>query len=166
MTKVYKKIVVVDESNKVIGAEQLPAAIAKKLLRQSVRVFVCNELDEVVVQKRGQHVNLPGLLDTSAGGHVDFDETYDTAAIRELAEEVGIRDIPLTTLTTSWRNGDSFSAVYKVTIPSTTKLVYDPEEIEALLWIKKDTLDVMTATTPEQFSPDFLTTWAHVRDQI
>lgn len=166
MTKVYKKIVVVNESNEVIGAEYLPDAIAKNLLRRSVRIFVCNDKDEVVVQKRSQHVNLPGLLDTSAGGHVDYDETCDEAIIRELAEEVGITDILPTQLATSWKNGDSFSDVYKVTVPSTTKLAYDTEEVEALLWIKKDIIDEMTTTHPEQFAPAFLATWSHVRNQI
>ena len=166
MTKVYKKVVVVNEQNEVVDAEYLPEAIAKNLLRRSVRIFVCNELDEVIVQKRSQHVYLPGLLDTSAGGHVDSNETYDEAIARELAEEVGVTNVTPTLLDAGWRNGDSFSTIYKITILSTTELAYDKDEIEALLWIKKDTIDDMIRIAPEQFAPAFLATWAHVRIQI
>ncbi len=42
----------------------------------------------------------PGYLDTTSGGVVHFGETYEENAEREVAEEMGIYDVPLKYLTT------------------------------------------------------------------
>ncbi|RHY13368.1 hypothetical protein DYB26_002921, partial [Aphanomyces astaci] len=42
----------------------------------------------------------PGLLEPMAGGVVGFGESYDESAYRELDEEMGIRNTPLTHITT------------------------------------------------------------------
>lgn len=46
---------------------------------------------EVLLQKRADaKATWPGFWDISAAGHVDYGETPETAAIRELKEELGI----------------------------------------------------------------------------
>ena len=157
--KIYQDIIVVNDYDEVIGAENLLVAIEQHLLRRSARVFVCNELHQVLLQKRSQQVHKPGLLDMSVGGHVDSGETYAEAAVRELTEELGIRDTPLEQLTTAWRNGESFSAIFKVIVPAVTVFTIDCQEIEGVEWLTPDTIDSKVTTTPEQFSPDFITTW-------
>ena len=46
---------------------------------------------QVLLQKRSQSKDsFPGWLDTSSAGHLDPGESFDTAARRELSEELGI----------------------------------------------------------------------------
>lgn len=48
---------------------------------------------QVLLQKRSSSKDsFPGLLDTSSAGHLDASESFDQAAQRELAEELGLRD--------------------------------------------------------------------------
>lgn len=49
------------------------------------------ERDNILVQVRGLHATNPGLRDTSAAGHIDTGEQPVEGAVRELAEELGIR---------------------------------------------------------------------------
>jgi isopentenyldiphosphate isomerase len=49
---------------------------------------------EILFQKRSDKVDrFPGKWDCSVGGHVNYGETCADAGIRELKEEIGVRDI-------------------------------------------------------------------------
>jgi len=157
--KIYQDIIIVNDQDEVIGAENLLVAIERHHLRRSSRIFVCNEQHQVLLQKRSQFVHKPGLLDMSAGGHVDSGETYAEAARRELTEELGITNVPLEPLVTSWRNAESFTTIFKIQVPAVTVFTTDPHEIEQVAWYQADIINSQVASTPEQFSPDFISTW-------
>jgi isopentenyl-diphosphate delta-isomerase len=83
---------VVDEADKVIGrATREECHSNPRLMHRSVYIFVLNEQNEIFIQKRSLSKDLyPGYYTGSATGHVDYGEDYDTAAKRELEEELGI----------------------------------------------------------------------------
>lgn len=57
---------------------------------KSVRILLLNSRGRIYLQKRSKLKNEnPGLYDKTVGGHVSKDETWDMAAIRECAEELG-----------------------------------------------------------------------------
>jgi isopentenyl-diphosphate delta-isomerase type 1 len=87
---------VVDEDDRVIGvASREECHSNSSLIHRSVYVFVVNGKGEIFIQKRSEGKDLyPGFYTASATGHVDYGETYDEAARRELREELGI-DAPL-----------------------------------------------------------------------
>lgn len=87
----YEYFYVVDEKDNVIGKATREACHQKRLIHRSVYVFVLNEKDELFLQKRSMSKNLyPGYYTGSATGHVDYGENYESAAHRELKEELGI----------------------------------------------------------------------------
>jgi len=54
-------------------------------------VWIYNERGEIIIQKRSENKDAhPGLWDISAAGHIDLNESPETAAIREAKEELGI----------------------------------------------------------------------------
>ena len=61
------------------------------LMHRAVHIFVRDRAGRVFLQRRAlsKHIQ-PGKWDTSVGGHVDPGESFETAAARELEEELGI----------------------------------------------------------------------------
>lgn len=61
------------------------------LWHRAVAVFILNDKNEVLLQKRSRKKKMwPGMWDISAGGHVLAGEMGFQAAIRECYEELGI----------------------------------------------------------------------------
>jgi isopentenyldiphosphate isomerase len=90
------KIIIVDENDNVVGAEERKVAVGKGLIHRIVRVIVENSKGEIYLQKRGKEVpTWPGRWDQSVGGHVDAGESNYKAAKREMHEELGIQNVKL-----------------------------------------------------------------------
>ena len=82
---------IVDEEDHVIGKETRENCHVNQLIHRSVYIFVINSKMELFIQKRSMLKDLyPGYYTSSASGHVNYGETYDQAAVRELKEELGI----------------------------------------------------------------------------
>ncbi len=164
--KRYNKIVVVDENDNVIGAEYMRIAVEKGLIRRASRVYVFNESGQVLVQQRSARVAKPLMLDASAAGHVDEGETYEETAKRELYEELGLKDIPLTLVAKSHRTPDFFSNIYKVVIPDDTNIVFDPEELAQIMWYDPAVLTEEMAAEPDRFTISIKTVWSELKDAL
>ena len=68
----------------------------EKLCHRATYVFVFNSKGQLYVQERTLNKDLfPGYFDPATGGVVTEGESYDEAAYRELAEELGINNVPL-----------------------------------------------------------------------
>src|SRR5512132_824436 len=92
-------VAIVDEHNNVVGAALRREMRAKRLTHRSTYILVYNSQCELYVQKRTLTKDVfPGYYDVAAGGVVLAGESYEQGAVRELAEEMGIRDVPLTWL--------------------------------------------------------------------
>ncbi len=91
---------VVDEDDRVIGLRPRAQCHGDpSLVHRVAHVLVVNGRGEVLLQKRSQFKDIqPGKWDTSVGGHLDPGEDYLAAAKREMAEELGLIDLPLTFL--------------------------------------------------------------------
>jgi len=87
---------IVDEKDNVVGKEEKKIVERKALFHRAVFIFIFNSEGKLFVQKRSKHKFLaPGLYGIGAGGSVRAGESYDEAAARELAEELGIKNIKL-----------------------------------------------------------------------
>lgn len=83
---------VVDASDQVIGQLTRREVHAGGYRHRAVHVLVFDSDGRVFLQKRSMAKDSsPGLWDSSCSGHVDAGESYDAAACRELAEEIGLR---------------------------------------------------------------------------
>src|SRR6516162_4114684 len=82
---------VVNERDEVIGRRPRSEVHRLGLLHRAVHVLVFNGRGEIFLQKRSMRKDRqPGLWDSSASGHVDSGEEYDTCAVREAREELGL----------------------------------------------------------------------------
>ncbi len=90
---------IVDRNNSTIGA--VPRSIMRQqgLIHRASYILVFNPQGELYIQKRTLSKDIyPGYWDVAAGGVVQADESYEQSAQRELGEELGIFDVPLTFL--------------------------------------------------------------------
>lgn len=84
-------LAVVDLSDRVISTRPRDEIHALKLCHRAVHILIFNDQGQLFMQKRSMKKDLnKGLWDTSAAGHVDSEEDYTTAAVRETKEELGV----------------------------------------------------------------------------
>lgn len=89
-------VTIVDEKNRVVGAAPRSRMRADGLPHRATYILVFNDEDELFVQKRTTGKDIyPGYYDVATGGVVLAGESYEDAAERELAEELGITGVRL-----------------------------------------------------------------------
>ena len=81
----------VDEQDRVVGAEMRGVVHREGLLHREVHVWIFNNRGEVLFQKRRDDAETyPSMLDAAVGGHVGAGQEYVDAAVVELREETGL----------------------------------------------------------------------------
>lgn len=83
---------VVDEDDRVLRLESRRMIHLQGLLHRAVHVILSRADGSIVLQRRASTKDhYPGWWDLSVGGHVAPGEAYEQAAVREMAEEMGVR---------------------------------------------------------------------------
>jgi 8-oxo-dGTP pyrophosphatase MutT (NUDIX family) len=89
-------VTIVDRDNVVIGEASRAQMRRQGLCHRATYILVFDLAGRLFVQKRTLSKDIyPGYYDVAAGGVVLAGETYEESAERELAEELGIRQVPL-----------------------------------------------------------------------
>ncbi len=159
---------VVDADDCVVGQATRAEVHRRKLLHRAVHIFVFDAQGRLYLQKRSiLKDTCPGLYTTSCAGHVDSGESYDTAAVRELDEELGIR-LPAGTApeflfkcAPCEETGMEFLHVYRLDWPG--EITANPAEISGELRLSIGETDTFFEKTPELSSPSLLFVWRKFR---
>ncbi|MER5715208.1 NUDIX domain-containing protein [Streptomyces sp. NPDC002132] len=119
-----------------------------------VSVTVCrDERGRILVHRRSEHLSrFPGLYEVLVGGAVNAGESYEQAAARELAEELGVRVRPRLLFTFLNRSGLSphWLGVHEAMAPDT--VTADPDEVAWHAWLTEPQL--RSALKEWNFTPD------------
>ncbi len=153
------KIAIVNENDEIIGSEDRQVAYQKGLTHRLIRIFLVNDKNQVLMQFRSKDEDtFPETWDQSAGGHVDEGEDYETAAYRELQEELGVKDVELEQIDKFFTDGQyghkiikRFNTVFKAKY-NKDDFVLQTEEIEIVKWWDIDELLEEIKTNPEKFT--------------
>jgi len=150
---------VVDQNDEVISTAARAEVHQKKLMHRAVHIVVYDQHERILVQQRGFDKDCsPGLWDTSAGGHVDSGEDYDSAAIRELKEELGVVSESalayIFKLPAGEYSGQEFVQVYEA-LTSAVPLL-QASELAAARWVSKPELKDWITRDRSQFTKVFL----------
>ena len=106
---------VVDEDDRVVRTVTRAEMRAQRLRHRATFVLVMSTRGEVLVHRRAEDKDLwPGRWDLAVGGVVEHGESWDEAAARELAEEVGVSGVLLEPVGTGTYEDDDVRVVGRV----------------------------------------------------
>ena len=147
---------VVDDADRVIGQAPRSVVHAQNLLHRAVSIFVLKPDGRLLLQLRSDSKDqYPGCYTSSASGHVDSGEDYETAAVRELGEELSLNQ-PIEYLAKFPAGPETafeFSALYLLV--TDVEPVLDPDEIAGAEFLSVDRIASMIDESPEKFTPPF-----------
>lgn len=158
---------VVDQLDCVLEVRSRSEVHHQKLLHRAVHVFLFHPDGRLLIHKRADSKEeFPSVWTSSCSGHVSAGDSYDQTAPRELREELGIDNIPLTplhkfpaTADTSWE----FTVLYSAVSGQTPQP--DPNEITAIQWLFPDEIATWISHRPNDFSPAFLLLFSWFRQK-
>lgn len=152
----YPLIQITDSSGQVTGTATMAEAFEKELIRNTVYVVLRDGQGRYLLQERSANVpNYPLYWDMSAGGHIDEDETPQTAAYRELEEELGVIDSKLDYWRSLYFESEGDGRTYKYFAHVYTGKHYDLGNLEvarlevtSTRYFTADEVDSLTKVTP------------------
>src|SRR5215831_10057483 len=153
---------VVNERDEVIDRRTRSEVHRLGLMHRAVHVLVFNSRGQIFLQKRSMKKDRqPGLWDSSASGHVDSGEEYDTTAVREVREEIGLT-LPhpptrLFKIDARAETDQEFVWVYRCESEGPFQL--HPDEIERGDWFTTSEVSQWMARRPEEFASALLFIW-------
>lgn len=92
-----EQVAIVDEKNHVVGSALRADMRRERLIHRASYILVFDSAGRLFVQDRTMTKDIfPGYHDLCTGGVVLAGEDYETSAVRELEEEIGVTGVPLT----------------------------------------------------------------------
>jgi len=157
---------VVNERDEVIDRKPRSEVHRLGLLHRAVHVLVFNGRGQIFLQKRSMKKDRqPGVWDSSSSGHVDSGEDYDTTAIREVWEEIGLRLektlARLFKIDACEETDQEFVWVYRCESEGPFEL--NREEIDEGGWFSPAEVSRWIAEKPEEFASAFVYIWQRVQ---
>ena len=132
------------------------------LKHRATHVLVFNSHGEVFLQKRSMKKDRqPGVWDSSASGHVDSGEDYDSCVVRELREEIGLNLTQpperLFKINACEETDQEFVWVYRCQHDGPFKL--NPDEIDGGGWFAPEKVTNWMKARPQEFASALLFIW-------
>jgi len=156
---------VVNERDEIIDRKPRSEVHRLGLLHRAVHVLVYNSRGQIFLQKRSMKKDRqPGVWDSSSSGHVDSGEDYDTTAVREAWEEIGLRlpKVPqrLFKIAACRETDEEFVWVYRC--ESEGPFILHPDEIDRGDWFSPEEVTRWVKEKPEEFATAFVYIWQKI----
>lgn len=155
----------IDEGGEVVGVVTRAEMRARRLRHRCVFLLVVAD-GRILVHRRADDKDVwPGRWDVAAGGVVTAGETWDDAARRELAEELGIDADPRLVGAGTW-DGDEARVLGRVyVVEHAGPFRFDDGEVVEARFLDRPGLDALLAT--EATCPDSVAVaLPHVIDRL
>lgn len=160
-----ERFAVVDDQDRLLGEATRDEVHGNNLRHRAVHIFVFNHSGELFLQKRSAWKDrYPGLWDSSAAGHVGSGETYETAANREVEEELGVTMAlnAVTKLPASEKTGQEFIWLYRAEHDGPFQLARS--EIDHGEYFPTEIVSAWAQARQGDFAPGFLECWQAFRE--
>lgn len=158
-------LAVVDEHDVILEHRPRHEIHAQGLRHRAVHILIFDDQGRLLLQKRSMKKDLnKGLWDTSAAGHVDQGESYDTCAPRELREELNVTAplTPLFKLSATPALGMEFIKVYHC--QHNGPFEFATEEIDEIRWSSRDEIARRVTENDATLTETFKIIWRHYQE--
>lgn len=150
---------VVDAHDNLTGEKTTKAeAHAHKIPHRCAAVFVFTPDGQMYVQ---EHLKSGNRLDHTVGGHVTSGEDYETAAYREMNEEIGLDSVTLQEVVTGFYSDEGvyihMFGIYACTAPDGWQFIPN-DEVEKIYPMPIEQIVRDMDSNPEQFTGGFINT--------
>ena len=164
MNKV-KDVIYVDSNDQVLGSGSIDKYIKMKVAVRISRVLLFDG-DMILLQQRsGKMVASKFKWDQTSAGHVDVDEDYKKAALRELEEEMGIIASDLQEIAYFYTEDvhpdglrKRFNKLY-VAKYEDSPITIDRNEVKEAKWVHVDEVANWLKNRPKDFTSTFSQTY-------
>jgi isopentenyl-diphosphate delta-isomerase type 1 len=150
-------LAVVDTADVEIRGERRDVVHATGLLHRAVHVFIFGRDGRLLLQQRSELKDTYPLHWECVGGHLAPGEDYDSAAAREVQEELGVPALKLRfvrKLEACAETGQEFIQVYTAALER--EPAPHPEEVVGLCWFTREELRREVSSAARMFSPSLL----------
>jgi isopentenyldiphosphate isomerase len=159
---------VVNERDEVVDRRPRSEVHRLGLKHRAVHVLIFNRRGQVFLQKRSMRKDrCPGAWDSSASGHLESGEDYDTGAVREVREELGVTLAHPPTrrfkLNACLETGQEFCWVYRGAHEGPFTLA--PDEIEHGDWFEPAAVTRWMVDRPQDFAGALLAIWRRMASE-
>ena len=145
---------IVDDDDQVVATVTRAEMRAGRLQHRAVSIAVMGSDRRLLVHRRAHDKDVwPGMWDVAAGGVVAAGESYEDAARRELAEELGVEVADFHHLGEGRFVDESVALIGRGYLAvHDGPFTFTDGEIAEVRWVNADQLDVLMAS--ERFVPD------------
>lgn len=148
---------IVDDADRVVATVTRAEMRARHLQHRSVGIAVMSTDGRLLIHRRSDDKDIwPGWWDIAAGGVVTSGETYDDAARRELAEELGLVDATFDYVGEARFVDEELAAIFHLyRVVHDGPFSFDDGEIVEIRWVTLAELEALRTT--HRFVPDSFT---------
>jgi isopentenyldiphosphate isomerase len=149
-------VTVLDDDGRPTGVATRARVRSDNLLHGATAILVRDSAGRVYVHRRTETKDIyPGAFDCWAGGVLAAGEEPVAGAVRELAEELGIRGVPLRPMfTTRWRDATVQAIYHAFTVTWDGPITHQVDEVAWGAWWTLDELVLNLANGTLPFVPD------------
>lgn len=156
-------VIVVDDHDNILGYKTRNQLLDTDRTRVS-GVWIENSKGDVLLAQRAWKKEFhPGLWGPAAAGGVEKSESYEENAYKELFEEVGLREVPLSLVDTRpVTDADGhmmYLAFYKGVVDVEIDQLVLEDEVEAAQWMSKQDLKADIKNNPTKYVPSAYALW-------
>ncbi len=143
----------VDQHDREIGRITRKQAHSNpNIIHRSVAALIINQNDEMLFQKRSLQKDMnPGFWSYGVGGHVNYGQTYQSAIVRELQEELGLIHPQvrfLKKILVPSEKETEMKSVFEVRLKEVPHFVLDSTEVSEVQWVSIDKITHFVNTHP------------------
>jgi len=154
-------VIVVDDSDNILRYQDRSTLNHAVDRWRNTAIILTNTSGQVLLAKRNHLKKThPNTWAASASGTVESHESYEQCAYKELAEELGLQNIPLRHIGTykvDLGTEKRFCSIYTGSFNGSLDDVHiQPSEVAEVKWFTKDEIIALHAKNPDMFAPGFI----------
>jgi isopentenyl-diphosphate delta-isomerase len=149
------RIPVVDENDELIGYKERSDRSPEDIYRVSA-LWLTNSRGDVLIARRALNkIHNPGQWGPAVAGTVDEGETYEENIVKEIEEEIDLKNVQLKEGPKRRVKGERFNYFCQWYFAESNKRAEDfniaKDEVEEVAWVSKEELTRKIKENPESF---------------